>query len=269
MTQLNISHIVLTSSVLLLSNAAAAAPDYKEMVSVPAGEFEMGCKTSDGIYCLPGTTPHKVYLDAFKIDKHLVTFDRYQSCIDAGSCTDPYMGAACNYGMPWAGNHPVNCITYKQAEDVCRFENKRLPTEAEWAKAARGPSSFLFPWGNAPAPSCDRVVMNEKRGDKMGPGCGAGTTLPVGSKPEGASPYGALDMAGNLFEWTSDWYSETYFANSPVKNPKGPEHGEAKVLRGSAWTARFKDGVALTVRSAYAPLGQGYVVGARCAASSD
>lgn len=266
---LRIQRILPACAVLLFSSAAVAGVEFKEMVSVPAGEFEMGCKAEDGVYCLPGTTPHKVFLDSFKIDKYLVTFNRYQRCIDSGQCSEPYMGAACNFGMSWAGNHPVNCITYKQAEDVCRFEGKRLPTEAEWAKAARGPESFLFPWGNTPAPSCDRVVMNEKRNKKMGPGCGAGTTQPVGSKPDGASPYGVMDMAGNVFEWTSDWYSETYFSNSPTKNPKGPANGNAKVLRGSAWTARFKDGVALTVRTAYAPQGQGYVVGARCAVSID
>ncbi len=257
--------IVAICGVTALSFPAFAGPDYKEMVTVAAGEFEMGCRPSDGVYCLPGTTPHKVYLDSFRIDKYMVTFNRYQACIDSGECTEPYMGGACNYGMSWAGDHPANCITYQQAEAVCNFEGKRLPTEAEWAKAARGPDSFLFPWGNHPAPSCERVVMNEKRGSEIGPGCGAGTTRPVGSRPDGASPYGALDMAGNLFEWTSDWYSETYFSNSPYRNPEGPDYGEAKVLRGSAWSARFKDGVALTVRSAYAPPGQGYVVGARCA----
>lgn len=241
------------------------AADHKEMINIPAGAFEMGCKASDGVYCLPGTTPHRVHLDSYKIDKYPVTFARYQDCLDAGKCTEPFMGAACNFGMSWAGDHPVNCITYAQAEAVCRYEGKRLPTEAEWAKAARGPDSLLFPWGNAPEPSCDYLVMNQKRDGKMGPGCGAGTSQSVGSKPKGASPYGVLDMAGNMFEWTSDWYSERYFGNSPNANPKGPSYGDFKVLRGSAWTARFRDGIALTVRTPYAPKGQGYVVGARCA----
>jgi len=256
---------LLVAAIVLSSPLAVASVDYKQMITIPAGEFSMGCKESDGVYCLPGTTPHKVYLDSYKIDKYLVTFKRYQNCIDAGKCSEPYIGAACNYGMSWADNHPANCITYQQAEAVCSFEGKRLPTEAEWAKAARGTKGFIFPWGNSPEPSCDRVVMNEKRDGKIGPGCGAGTSMPVGSKPAGASPYGVMDMAGNMFEWTSDWYSESYFANSPAKNPKGPDYGQAKVLRGSAWTARYRDGIALTVRSPYAPEGQGYVVGARCA----
>lgn len=241
------------------------AENHKEMIVIPAGEFEMGCKPSDGVYCLPGTTPHKVLLAKFKMDKYLMTFARYQACIDAGKCTEPYMGGACNYGMNWSANHPVNCITYEQAERACAFEDKRLPTEAEWAKAARGHKSFIFPWGNAPEPSCDLAVINKKNGSKIGPGCGAGTTQPVGSKPKGASPYGLMDMAGNVFQWTSDWYSETYFSNSPTNNPKGPASGVYKVLRGSAWTAKYRDGIALTVRSPYAPQGQGYIVGARCA----
>ncbi|CAM3746258.1 formylglycine-generating enzyme family protein [Parendozoicomonas haliclonae] len=249
---------------VIFSGPLFAEPQYKEMVTIPAGEFEMGCKPSDGVYCVPGTTPHKVYLKTYKIDKYMVTFDRFQACIDAGKCTKPFEGAACNYGEEFAGNHPANCITYKQAEDVCHFEGKRLPTEAEWAKAARGPKSTLYPWGNTPAPSCERVVMNDKGFDKL-PGCGSGTTQPVGSKPEGASTYGVMDMAGNLFQWTSDWYSESYFGNSPYKNPKGPDYGEKKVLRGSGWTARYPDEIAMTVRFDYAPDGQGYVVGARCA----
>lgn len=250
---------------LSLTTLVNAAPKHTEMIIIPAGEFEMGCKDSDGVYCLPGTTPHKVHLDEYKIDKYLITFERYQACIDNGSCTEPYMGSACNYGMSWSADHPANCITFKQAEQACQFEGKRLPTEAEWTKAARGTKGNLFPWGNTPDPSCDLVVWNQKVDGRLGPGCGAGTSQPVGSKPKGASPYGLMDTAGNLFEWTSDWYSEEYFRQSPKKNPKGPKSGEFKVLRSSAWSARHRDGVALTVRAPYAPLGQGYVVGARCA----
>ncbi|MCG7522049.1 formylglycine-generating enzyme family protein [Ruegeria sp. Ofav3-42] len=238
--------------------------NHKEMVTVPAGEFRMGCKDSDGVFCVPGANAHTVYLKEYKIDKYMVTFDRYQECIDAGYCSEPYYGAACNYQMSWAGDHPVNCITYEQAEQVCSYEGKRLPTEAEWAKAARGTDGRIYPWGNSPKSSCDLAVMNQKRGGKMGPGCGAGTTQPVGSKPKGVSPYGAMDMVGNLWEWTSDWYDD--LPTSAQKNPKGPRWGDYKVLRGSSWTSRYQDELALTVRFPYAPKGQGYVIGARCAA---
>lgn len=242
--------------------------DPAEMITIPATRFEMGCRPAEGLLCVPGTTPHMVSLDSYQIDKYMVTFGRYQACIDAGACSKPYEGAACNFGMPWADDHPVNCVTYQQAEEVCAFEGKRLPTEAEWALAARGPESLIFPWGNDREPSCDLVVMNQKRDGQMGPGCGAGTTQPVGTRPEGQSPFGLMDVNGNLWEWTSDWYSETYFAQSPEQNPTGPATGTDKVLRGSSWTSRRRDELALTVRFNYAPKGQGYVVGVRCAADA-
>ncbi|MGB0833318.1 MAG: formylglycine-generating enzyme family protein [Psychrobium sp.] len=240
--------------------------EHQEMITIPATTFRMGCNQDDGDICLPGMTPHIVSLDSYSIDKYMVTYERYQACIESGQCTKPFEGAACNYGMEWADKHPVNCITFQQAEEVCSFENKRLPTEAEWALAARGPNSLVFPWGNETAPSCDVAVLNQKRDGKMGPGCGAGTTMEVGSKPDGQSPFGLMDVTGNLWEWTSDWYSETYFGESPEANPQGPATGTHKVLRGSSWTSRRYDELALTIRFAYAPKGQGYVIGARCAA---
>ncbi|MGY0219400.1 formylglycine-generating enzyme family protein [Endozoicomonadaceae bacterium StTr2] len=232
------------------------------MIVVPAGEFIMGCNHDNPELCFNSRPAHKVYLKAFKIDKYKVTFKRYEKCKD---CTELYSGAACNNGMPWNARHPVNCVDYNQAKAFCASEGKRLPTEAEWEKAARGTDGRIFPWGNEPA-SCDRAVMNQKvAGNKMGPGCGSGKTLAVGSKPEGASPYGVMDMAGNLFEWTSDWYSTDYYANSPYENPQGPATGTRKVLRGSSWLMRISNSMASNVRSDYSPLGQGYVVGFRCA----
>lgn len=256
---------VLMFAVAMPSNAQK----HSEMVDIPAGEFIMGCDKSDKPYCMTVAQPaHKVYLDSYKVDKYPVTFDRYQKCIDAGKCTEPFWGGACNYQMSWSGDHPVNCVDYGQAEAFCHYDGKRLLTEAEWEKAARGTDARPYPWGDA-QPSCDNVVMSQKTaGSKMGPGCGAGTTKPVGSKPKGASPYGALDMAGNLWEWTSDWYSESYFKNSPKNNPKGPKSGTFKTLRGSSWLMRTHEGITVTNRTAYSPIGQGYVVGFRCAAST-
>lgn len=239
-----------------------------ETIDIPAGEFTMGCDDEDYSTCVLGKPAHKVYLDAYTIDKYKVTYRRYQECLDAGVCTALFAGAGCNAGMPWNSDHPVNCVDYSQASTYCEFDNKRIPTEAEWEKAARGLNSIKYPWGNA-APTCDLAVINKKTSDDvMGPGCGAGTTQAIGTKPDGASPYGVMGMAGNLFEWTSDWYSESYFAQSPYNNPKGPENGEHKVLRGSSWLMRTDDGIASVVRSGYSPLGQGYVVGFRCASSN-
>ena len=222
----------------------------------------MGCNHDDPDLCSNSKPAHKVLLKAFKIDKYKVTFQRYGKC---ENCTELYSGAACNDGMPWNALHPVNCVDYHQAEAFCKFEGKRLPTEAEWEKAARGTDGRIFPWGNEPA-NCDRAVMNLKvAGNSMGPGCGAGKTQPVGSKPAGASPYGVMDMEGNLFEWTSDWYSTEYFAKSPYENPTGPATGTRKVLKSSSWLMRISNSMASNVRSDYSPLGQGYVVGFRCA----
>lgn len=241
--------------------------DYSEMVTVPAGEFTMGCLSDDEEMCFQSKPAHDVYLDSYQIDKFKVTYDRYNKCLNDpdGNCTPLFEGSACNAGMEWNANHPVNCVDFQQAQNFCEYEGKRLPTEAEWEKAARGIDGRTFPWGNEP-PSCDLTVWNEKLPDQtMGPGCGAGTTQPVGTKPQGASPYGVMGMASNLVEWTQDWFSLDYYANSPYENPKGPETGEYKVLRGSDWLVRTPDGVASNVRYKYSPLGQGYIVGFRCA----
>lgn len=238
-----------------------------EMVDVPAGEFTMGCDSSDSA-CQTNNSIRKVYLDAYKIDKYKVTYRRYQECLDAGECTPLFAGSGCNAGMEWNADHPVNCVNFQQAKTYCEYDNKTIPTEAQWAKAARGIDARRYPWGNE-APSCDLAVINRKvAGNSMGPGCGAGTTQPVGSKPQGASPYGAMDMAGNLFEWTADWFDENVHQNTVYENPMGPAHGEHKVLRGSSWLMRTDDGIASVIRSGYSPLGQGYVVGFRCVSDS-
>ena len=238
-----------------------------EMVLVPEGNFIMGCNYNEpDLPCMPSTYPaHTVFLDAFMIDKNMVTYERYNQCIDAGACTDVFAGAGCNAGMPWNSNHPVNCVDYYQAKTFCEWEGKRLPTEAEWEKAARGTDGRIFPWGNELA-DCNRAVMNDQPfvDGVMGPGCGSGTTQPVGSKPAGASPYGVLDMSGNLWEWTQDWYSDTYFQNSPTNNPQGPNSGDYKVIKGSDWGMRTSLELVANLRFNYAPLGQGYLIGFRC-----
>jgi iron(II)-dependent oxidoreductase len=255
---------------LVIQNAQAQNVNYNEMILIPEGEFLMGCNHDTEVTCMEEAKPaHKVFLKAYKIDKYMVTYKRYNECIKDGKCTELYAGGGCNAGMTWNTNHPVNCVTYAQAQTFCKWQGKRLPTEAEWEKAARGTDGRIFPWGNQ-EPSCDYAIMNQKvAGQTMGPGCGRGTTQPVGSRAKGASPYGVMDMAGNLFEWTSDWFDPHYFKNSPNKNPQGPSKGEHKVLKGSSWLMRTKEGMATTIRSGYSPLGQGYVVGFRCVKDVD
>ena len=260
---------ILPLTLLVLGAASSAfAFDDTEMVLIPAGQFEMGCNISRASeLCEDNTKPaHTVKLDAYKIDKYEATFRRYKACVDAGECTEAFPGGACNWGFKWNDKHPVNCVDHNQAQEMCAFEGKRLPTEAEWEKAARGnQDQRIFPWGDESA-SCNRVVMDENGPELPMPGCGAGKTKPVNFAADaGASPYGVVGMSGNLWEMTADWYSENYYANSPRNNPEGPGSGTYKVVRGGAWTMRSDHGLTSILRFGYSPQGQGYVIGFRCA----
>jgi formylglycine-generating enzyme required for sulfatase activity len=191
-----------------------------DMVSVPAGAFLMGCNASVDTECEPEEEPgREVTLNAFQIDKTEVTQDQYTACVEAGDCPDP----ACDWDC---GNMdlPASCITWADAKKFCAWAGKRLPTEAEWEKAARGTDGRKFPWGNQ-APSCDRLNME---------GCEGGPS-PVGAYPDGASPYGALDMGGNMVEMVSDWYDSRYYQSAPASNPKGPASGTTYSGRGGGW----------------------------------
>ncbi len=188
---------------------------------VPAGEFPMGSdweeiKNYPLAHEFQNEVPkHWVYLDAFWIDHTEVTNAQYAKCVADGGCTPSGCMDNPAFNQP---NQPVVCVTREQAITYCHWAGRELPTEAQWEKAARGTDGRLYPWGDVPPPSCDYVVMNDG-----GLSCGRGeTTLPVGSKPLGASPYGALDMAGNVWEWVSDWYDPNYYSYSPYENPTGP-----------------------------------------------
>ncbi len=250
---------------------AAEAPS--DMVLVPAGEFVMGCQERPG--CATNEPSHAVFLDAFFIDRTEVTGSAYAACVDAGMCKVPASSHApdttkyCNFASPGRGNHPVNCLDWQRANAFCRWAGKRLPTEAEWEKAAAGTEGRDYPWGDA-LPSCSTAVMLvnldsslASTGEPDG-GCGRKSTWPVASKPEGASPYGAFDMAGNVAEWVADWYDAEYYAASPRDNPKGPASGEDRITRGGAfkndraWLATFS-------RMPRHPASLSYLNGVRCA----
>lgn len=202
-----------------------SVPDIESMVYVPEGEFRMGCDPSvSTIYpCLAREQPlHAVYLDSFWIDKYEVTNLQYRNCVRAGECNAPrkfnsfkrdnyFMNSAYDY-------YPVMYVSWWDAQDYCRWVDKRLPTEAEWEKAARGAiDTRTWPWGEE-APDCTRI-------DHLPDGTICTDVIDsqrVGSFPANISPYGALDMSGNVFEWVNDRYDVTYYQRSPYFNPPGP-----------------------------------------------
>jgi formylglycine-generating enzyme required for sulfatase activity len=197
------------------------------MVAVPQGELSMGCNTALDAACAPDESPyHVVNLSNFAIDWLEVSVGQYQACVDAGECSLPHdqnaYGDACNWSL--GNNYPITCVDWFQARTYCQYVGKRLPTEAEWEKAARGTDGRIYPWGAA-TPTCELAVYQA---------CPGSLVQPVGSKPEGASPYGTLDMAGNVFEWVNDWYSASYYSVSPIDDPAGPSTGTRRVTRSGA-----------------------------------
>jgi formylglycine-generating enzyme required for sulfatase activity len=219
------------------------------MVYVPASEFTMGGEEGDS----DEQPVHTVYLEAFYIDKYEVTNAQYRECVEAGACNAP--ADTTDYDNADCAQHPVVYVSWDDADTYCRWAGKRLPTEAEWEKAARGTDGRTYPWGEGI--DCDHAQYRE---------C-VGGTVPVGSKAKGASPYAALDMAGNVWEWVADWYDPGYYSRSSERNPSGFDSGEYRVLRGGSWVDE-----ALDVRSAnrrrLAPAVSGSNVGFRCARGS-
>ena len=260
--------IILPITLLMLASGLAQSAQIidDETVEVPAGEFIMGCDIDKDPVCefAPDEAIHTVYLDKFAIDKYEVTFRRYQKCVDAGICTPPAVGGALNYGWPNTEMFPVNGVTWHQAKTFCEFEQRRLPTEAEWEKAARGTEANTYPWGEQ-APSCELAVIDGPNAGELG--CKTGNTFNVGSKPAGASPYGAMDMAGNLWEWTADWHDANYYQQSPNYNPKGPSTGLYKTARGGDFFTRRGFEIRTTSRFPYEPSDYSIAVGFRCAVS--
>jgi eukaryotic-like serine/threonine-protein kinase len=209
--------------------------NYDNMVAVSAGEFQMGCDPAHngGFLCDYWELPlHTVFLDAYRIDKYEVTNVKYSECVTAGQCPPPASNSSGSrstyYNNPTYNNYPVTNVSWFNANTYCSWAGKRLPSEAEWEKAARGTSDTrAYPWGDE-APTCS--MANYWNGDFC-----VGNTTEVGSYPLGASPYGVMDMAGNVWEWINDWYSADYYTVSPHSNPIGPTSGTSKVFRGDAW----------------------------------
>jgi formylglycine-generating enzyme required for sulfatase activity len=215
--------------------------DGMTLVFVPAGEFTMGNEWPEDAQPI-----HQVYLDAFWIDQTEVTNAMYEKCVVSGGCKEPYRSSFTTdmlfnyYGTPKYSNYPVLQVDWSKASAYCSWAGRRLPTEAEWEKAARGTDGREYPWGNEEPNSSVMSfnnMMNFNHYDSFKKWLYGYNNFPteVGRYPDGASPYGAYDMAGNAPEWVNDWYSETYYQNSPLSNPLGPDSGQTRVVRGGIW----------------------------------
>ena len=235
-----------------------------EEVYVPAGQFLMGCAPDlEPNGCDGDSRPiHAVYLDAFYIDKTEVTNAQYQVCVTAGACLPPLSNSSLNrphyYDNPIYADYPVVHIDWERAYAYCSWVGKRLPTEAEWEKAARGADMRAHPWGNED-PTCARANLF---------GC-VGDTDAVGQRPGGASPYGALDMSGNVREWVNDFYASKYYKETLYYNPQGPIQGDKgeHLVRGGAW-ADNAGAMTTWVRLDESEIYHTYKIGIRCARSA-
>lgn len=222
------------------------------IVLVPAGEFLMGEEGG-----LPDARPmHRSSLSAFWIDAHEVTNMRYRSCVLSGVCTPPKDRRV--FDDLQRGQYPVANVTWSQARVFCQWSGRRLPTEAEWEKAARGTDGRRYPWGNSEEPIKRGVKERELRGDANG-------IEPVGSLAGTESPYGVFDLVGNVWEWVKDWYAEDFYAAAPPHDPQGPLRGSFRVLRGGDWSQS-----PLELRASYRGWDEmtywGPTLGFRCAA---
>ena len=220
---------------------------------MPAGSFMMGSEDGSS----DEQPVHEVALDAFWIDRTEVTNGQFAGCVADEACQPPSDTSSYTrdnyYGNDEFADYPVIYVSWIDASEFCEWAGGRLPTEAEWEYAARGPEGFTYPWGtNGPSTSLLNFDGN------------VGDTSEVGSYPNGASWVGALDMAGNVREWVNDWYDSGYYGNSPGENPPGPASGEVRVLRGGAWNDDVTDARS-SYRNDLLPVDRSDFVGFRCA----
>jgi sulfatase modifying factor 1 len=243
-----------------------------ELMEIPAGEFTMGT-TEEEVNTILASNPkekresfagempqHPVYLDTYYIGKTPVTVGQYKQFCRA---TNRQMPPAPDFNPNWSkADHPIVYVSWNDAMAYCAWLSGetgytvKLPTEAQWEKAARGSDGRKYPWGD----NFDRSRLQCSMHQHMD----AGGTSAVGSFPSGVSPYGVLDMAGNVYQWCSDWYDENYYGNTPKNNPFGPSSGQERVLRGGSWYGCLGAWFRCALRFHLTPDNKNYYFGFRC-----
>lgn len=231
------------------------------MIHIPTATFILAEKGTGG------QGRHQVTLDDYWIDQTEVTNTHYANCVKSGICKPP---TTCAWGEPTFGDpvyasHPVICVTWQMAQTYCEWAGARLPSEAEWDYAARGPKRSLYAWGNDFDPKnlnyCDANCPKSETQDDDG----YALTSPVGTYPNGASWSGALDMNGNVWEWIADWYAP--YPRAAQENPTGPQYGTERIIRGGSWYD-LPDFMCADHRHPYNPMDYNHLIGFRCAAST-
>lgn len=262
------SNLTPTQTVTILSNmtpvpylgivSTQVSPiDDMMQVYVPAGKFLMGSdKSKDSLADSMEQPMHTVYLTTFWIDQTEVTNAMYAKCVSAGACQAPHDSKSNTrksyYGDNMYADYPVIYVEWNQADAYCKWAGGRLPTEAEWEKAARSTDGRIYPWGNQ-APTANLATN------------GTNDTTAVGSHPAGASPYGALDMAGNVWEWVNDWVSINYDSSQTTwSNPQGRSIGDHKVICGGSWDYYRHGDIRVAFRGNTDPRVSVYDIGFRC-----
>ena len=228
--------------------------DGSELVYVPAGRFLMGRAEGDTVGDDDERPQHEVELSAFWLQRTPVTNRQYARFVAATGYRESEKWREYAEGREL---HPVIYMSWHDAQAYCEWAGLRLPTEAEWEYAGRGPEGRKYPWGNEWDGS--RLCWEENRGE------GEVRTLPVGSFSEGASWCDALDLAGNVWEWCADWYGEDYYRESPPLDPQGPATGEYRVLRGGSWLNGFELSFQCALRGSIEPSHRDDDIGFRCA----
>ncbi|BFU94039.1 MAG: conserved exported protein of unknown function [Nitrospira sp.] len=244
-----------------------AGKDGAPMILIPAGAFKMG--SNEG---LPNERPeHQVLLDNYYIDQYEVTLSLYRKFLESGNHDSPPTWD--DEAATTVGDRPAVGMKWDDATAYCEWVGKRLPTEAEWEKAARGTDGRRYPWGHM-QPFVD--IANYNRGVWVSEAVTLvsvtsgleGMSVRHGLKTGGKSPYGLAHMAGNASEWVADWYDREFYQQSPEKNPTGPSKGEKRVIRGGSW-ADLPPALRVTARFSAEPEFEDRTIGFRCAMTAD